>query len=386
MSPNNGPESDDPTVIGFRPIPVQDALARREPLPPRTGASTGPIPPPPREAPPPLREPPQPTVAPPTFPQAVARPVETASLDAIQPTERPSRPEDLLPAAAATLLALASELRRASAAQNVDDMRHKVVEEIKAFESRAVEFGVAADEISAARYVLCATLDEAVMTTPWGTASRWSANSLLNQFHGETWGGEKVFIILDRIRGNPTQYLSLIKLIDLCLLFGFEGRYRVVEDGRYELDILRDEIGRLLKRHIQAPPQELSPRWRGLSARRALRPYLPLWAVFVSVGAALSLAYGIFAYRVVESVRPVITELDSLDTNQSPMPAFPPPPVTQTRTPAPQPVARTPAPVVEERAPEEERRRPVRRVEPRRQVQGPLVLTPPSRSAGSGAQ
>ncbi len=76
-------------------------------------------------------------------------------------------------------------------------------------------------------------IDEAVMTTPWGAASNWSTHSLLNQFHGETWGGgeEKVFAILDRVRANPVQHLALLKLIDLCLALGFEGKYRVMEGG-----------------------------------------------------------------------------------------------------------------------------------------------------------
>jgi type VI secretion system protein ImpK len=50
-----------------------------------------------------------------------------------------------------------------------------------------------------ARYVLCTTLDEVVLNTPWGRASQWSENSLLITFHNEAWGGEKFFELLDSV-------------------------------------------------------------------------------------------------------------------------------------------------------------------------------------------
>ena len=46
---------------------------------------------------------------------------------------------------------------------------------------------------------LCAGLDEAVLSTPWGAQSEWAQHPLLVALHREAWGGEKFFEMLDRI-------------------------------------------------------------------------------------------------------------------------------------------------------------------------------------------
>ena len=84
---------------------------------------------------------------------------------------------------------------------------------------------------SAARYVLCAGLDEAVLSTPWGAQSEWAQHPLLVALHREAWGGEKFFEMLDRISTDPARYLDLMELQYLCLALGFGGKYQVHERG-----------------------------------------------------------------------------------------------------------------------------------------------------------
>ncbi|MEG2731600.1 DotU/TssL family secretion system protein, partial [Brevundimonas sp.] len=48
-------------------------------------------------------------------------------------------------------------------------------------------------------YALCLYLDEAVMSRPWGNNSCWSHQPLLSIFHDETQGGEKIFVLLERV-------------------------------------------------------------------------------------------------------------------------------------------------------------------------------------------
>ena len=234
--------------------------------------------------------------------------------------EEPREPEDVLAAAAAPLLALVAEIRNAVTNADVDALRRATVEEIKAFELRAVRFGARAGDVTAARYVLCAMLDETVMSTPWGNASHWSSNSLLNQFHGETWGGEKVFVILDRVKADPGKYLALIKLIALCLAFGFEGRYRVIEGGRYQIDELRDELSRMLRGHLKAPPPALSPQagTQGVRVRRRLKRYLPPWIVFAVAGVGLVALYGVLGWQLASRVGPVTALIDGIASQPVP--------------------------------------------------------------------
>ena len=69
--------------------------------------------------------------------------------------------------------------------------------------SSARAAGVPNEIVLAARYVLCAALDEAVLSTPWGAQSEWAQHPLLVALHREAWGGEKFFEMLDRISADP---------------------------------------------------------------------------------------------------------------------------------------------------------------------------------------
>jgi type VI secretion system protein ImpK len=235
-----------------------------------------------------------------------------ADLSEVQSMADPQQPEDAIAAAATPLLMLVAQLRNAVDFADVEALRRETTEQIKKFEERSIKFGARAADVSAARYILCALIDEAVMTTPWGSASQWSASSLLNQFHGETWGGEKVFSILDRVKGEPAKYLALLKLIDLVLAFGFEGKYRVLEGGRYQLDELRNEVSTLWRSFAKPVPRPLSPSWQGVSVRRGVRTYVPLWVGFACTGAILLALYGILAFQLNSALAPIVTVLQGL--------------------------------------------------------------------------
>jgi len=178
-----------------------------------------------------------------------------------------------------------------------------------------LRLGGRAGDVSGARYVLCSLIDETVMTTPWGSSSSWSTNSLLNEFHSETWGGEKVFTILDRVRADPHKFTALLKLIDVCLLLGFEGKYRVIDGGREQLADLRVELGRLLRQHGKPPPRELSSSWQGMHQMRSLRSYVPLWIVFSLAGVIILGSFGFTKWRVTSETAPAEQALRSIATS-----------------------------------------------------------------------
>lgn len=242
----------------------------------------------------------------------VALEEEFVSVDRLLYRE-PKSEDEILVVCAQPLLALVAELKKAVEFADVSALRRNVVSQIDSFEERALKAGAQPGEVTAARYVLCALLDETILTTPWGSRSEWSAKSLLNEFHGETWGGEKVFEILDRVRSKPAQYLSLMRLIDTCLLLGFEGRYRIVEGGRYQLEDLRAELGRLITAEKEAPPSQLSGRWEAAETRGKLTSYIPLWVVFATAAVLLVGIFGYFQFLLSGEVSPVMETLEGID-------------------------------------------------------------------------
>src|SRR6266850_2842628 len=73
--------------------------------------------------------------------------------------------------AASPLLLLAGQLRATFSGADVAALRRHALEEIRRFEERARASGAVREIVLAARYVLCAALDEAVLSTPWGAHS-----------------------------------------------------------------------------------------------------------------------------------------------------------------------------------------------------------------------
>src|SRR6185436_128816 len=171
--------------------------------------------------------------------------------------------------AATPLLLLSGQLRGTLAAPDIPALKQHVLDEIRLFEERARMSGVTKDVILAARYVLCAALDEAVLSTPWGNAhGDWAQQTLLVTLHREAWGGEKFFDMLDRISQEPERHIDLMELQYLCLAEGFAGKYRVSDRGHDDLADVRHGLYRKIREQRGAAASELSLRWRGLQDRR----------------------------------------------------------------------------------------------------------------------
>ena len=219
---------------------------------------------------------------------------------------------------AAPLLTAASRIRATPDHANVESLRSALAEAIRKFERDARARGLPNDQVVASRYILCTYVDECASSTPWGGAGAWAAHSLLVQFHNEAWGGEKVFQLLAKLVEDVGKNRSLVELVYCVISLGFEGRYRVAQNGRSQLEELREKLALMLRQQSGTPAAELSPRWMGVAgAGQRLRDGLPVWVV--ASGAALLLALVFLGLRLVMSARTddVFTQLQSLDVKPS---------------------------------------------------------------------
>jgi len=199
-----------------------------------------------------------------------------------------------LVAAAAPLLQLLARLRNTLNQPDPGDLRERAVTAMRSFEARARDTGIALELLRPAHYALCASLDDVVLNTPWGSTGVWDTRSLVSTFHQEVRSGERFFDLLRQMCQTPGTFLPVIELMYLCMSLGFQGRYRLSQRGPAELDRLREETYALLVRQRQQIEPELSPRWRGLAAPyRNLRPIVPLWVV---ASVALAVIAGLFVW------------------------------------------------------------------------------------------
>jgi type VI secretion system protein ImpK len=229
--------------------------------------------------------------------------------------------------AASPLLLLAGQLRGTISSPDMAGLRRHTLDEIRRFEERARAAGVANETVLAARYALCAALDEAVLSTPWGAQSEWAQQPLLVALHREAWGGEKFFEMLDRISQDPGRHIDLMELQYLCIAFGFTGKYQVLDRGHARLAEVHHDLYRKIRAQRGDVPADLALRWRGVEDRRnRLIRYVPWWVIGAAALAVLAIAFAIYYARLGTASEPVLAELAKVGVEEfdAPRPMAPP--------------------------------------------------------------
>ncbi|MDP1651018.1 MAG: DotU family type VI secretion system protein [Rubrivivax sp.] len=235
--------------------------------------------------------------------------------------------------AAAPLLSAAPRLRAMVRHPNPAALRASLVDSMQRFETAARTQGLPNEQVVAARYVLCTLLDEAASSTPWGGSGAWSSQSLLVQFHNEAWGGEKVFQLLQRLAENPAQHRNLLELVYTALSLGFEGRYRVLDNGRAQLDSIRERLALKLRELSGPADRALSLQWQGVAAAPVrLRDGIPLWVMAAGLALLLLALFLVLRLTLNAQTDATFSALQAIDVPATaapppvPPPAVPPPP------------------------------------------------------------
>lgn len=246
-----------------------------------------------------------------------------------EPAQPPAGARGLNPlvAAANPILNLVPQLRATLSHPDPGGLRDRLVQALRAFETRAKASGVDPLKVRAASYALCTLLDETAASTPWGGSGIWARASLLVLFHNEAWGGEKFFQLLSKLAESPAQNRDLLELMYVCLALGFEGRYRVAENGRAQLETLRERLALMLRKEAGEYERDLSPRWQA-AAGKAKSPLggVPLWVGLALAGLVLVATYLQFSWRLNEKSDPVYAEIQAIRVKPPEQRVVPPAP------------------------------------------------------------
>lgn len=218
-----------------------------------------------------------------------------------------------LVSSANALLNLIPQIRAMVANSDPEGFQRLLLANVREFERGAGVAGVPIETVIGARYCLCTVVDEAAAQTPWGGSGVWPKYSLLVALHNETWGGEKFFQLLAKLVQTPHQHIDLIELMYFCLMLGFEGRYRVIENGGSQLETLKARLLALIESTRGDRSNALSIRWKG-EERKAAPPWtmVPLW---VAAALALLLAFLLFlwfSYRLAAQSDALFAAINSI--------------------------------------------------------------------------
>ncbi len=236
----------------------------------------------------PARPPEMPPMREPSSTRAAAAP----SADA---TEINASGQPPLLAAAAVLLQLLARLRNTYTQPDPAELHERAIRQIRAFEAQARQAGVPIEQIRPAHYALCASLDDVVLNTPWGSTGAWAQNSLVSTFHQEVQSGERFFDVLGKLRETPGTFLPVLELMYFCISLGFQGRYRLSPRGPGELERLREDLYTVITRQRgKGGDPALSPHWQGVVVPyRPARGGVPAWVIGAG---ALAVLGGLFVW------------------------------------------------------------------------------------------
>ena len=198
--------------------------------------------------------------------------------------------------AANPLFTLINKLRATSNYSDLAYLQQQLTHEIRAFESQAQDSEHRPETILAARYLLCALIDDTILHTSWGNKS-WQPLSLLSYFHGETWRSERFQLLLTRLLEEPKRHIDLIELAYFSLNMGFEGKHRkdIKEWEHYE--VLKNKLYLALRqeKHYQKIFKTLPTGAAEEKPTKKLFYLPPTWLVFSTV--ALLLAVSLVSLR-----------------------------------------------------------------------------------------
>jgi type VI secretion system protein ImpK len=250
-------------------------------------------------------------------------PSRQARLEKMQKSKNP-----LLEAAQRLLRALA-DMPPALDEQQIDLFHRLLQQEVTSFNALCNKANIRHEHVIAASFCLCTAIDEAANSTAWGGAKNgklgvWANLSLAREFHSDTHGGDKFFLLAGRLSANHVEHIDLIEVMFMILGLGFEGRYHSEPNGRLTLDKIRHRLFEMVESVRGPAPAELSPPWTGNSAGAvAFRTItdIPVWVSVLVLSLGVLALFFYYKYRLDQQVADVTQRIEAL--GQIRLPAAP---------------------------------------------------------------
>jgi type VI secretion system peptidoglycan-associated protein len=179
----------------------------------------------------------------------------------------PRTVRNVMLAEAEPVLALVASVRAGRVRVAMPELHRQCAQAISRFEA-AIQAHYPEEKRQRAKYAVCATVDDIAQNLPGlgSDGAEWARRSMVVTFFQENIGGDRFWQLVDDMLRYPNDNLDLIELYHACLAAGFEGRFRVMPDGRQRLHEIMTRLQGALP-HVRALSQvELVPAWRGENA------------------------------------------------------------------------------------------------------------------------
>ncbi|WP_425229577.1 type IVB secretion system protein IcmH/DotU [Sphingomonas sp.] len=207
----------------------------------------------------------------------------------------PRETRNVMLAEAGPVLALAAGMRAGRLRTPLPQFHREATRAITNFE-RAIAPHYSEETRQRAKYAVCATIDDVAQNLPGAgnDGAEWARRSMVVQFFRENIGGDRFWQLVDDMLRTPSDNRDIIELYHACLAAGFEGRFRVMPDGKRRLHEIMARLQGALEHVRSLSMLEMSPRWRG---EKAPLGKVGLWT-YVAIAAAAAAALLLVVYVV----------------------------------------------------------------------------------------
>ena len=211
---------------------------------------------------------------------------------------RRARQHDDLVSLAAPVLEVVLRVRAKLDTPSSIALRDKVEGLLKDLEQQGTTLRYSPEQVQAVKFALAAFIDETVLDPASPLRDEWEKLALQLKYFGDQHAGIKFFERLEELLRQPEQNAEAVEVYYLCMLFGFEGRYKIFyEDQRREVIA---NTARLLREVGRLRADGLSPHWRrDDQPPLAPAPGLPRW---VKIAAGVMLAATLFIFFILKFV------------------------------------------------------------------------------------
>ncbi len=218
------------------------------------------------------------------------------------------------------ILTLVTKLRQIPAPPDANVLYLNLCHEIKAFENKAQTQGYRLQIIFAAKFVVCALLDELIAITLWPNLE-WKKYSLIETFHKENWEHDQFYLILERGLQDAVAHIDLLELIYICLRLGYEGKFRSIERGHLELKSMIDHLYHVITQHREEFSRSLLIRLgdpsHQLSRQKNYFHLLPsAWLISTIMIVSLIIIFIFFYSKLIETASPIYQFINTFHSQE----------------------------------------------------------------------
>ena len=243
---------------------------------------------------------------------------------------------------ASRIISAAYCLKRSEAPVDIPKVLNRFQGDLQQFQQAAVEAGYDRKETVLAHYLLCAFIDDAAMSTPWGLISEWVQGGVLVRFatlsdrHQRNLPGQDFFEVIDVLDGLITQSSNAVDLLELCYLLlslGFKGRFSLLgAEGERQLQQIQATLYAHIEKYrgsIGEVATFLSASYQPFAMKANSGRRVPIWVVFSVSCCILLLIYFGLLLALNRASDPLVLRVNALENTVE---SFSPAPISNDAT------------------------------------------------------